>query len=98
MSFDISNTGPRAGDEVAQLYVHQAKCSVIRASKELRGFQRVSLLPGERKTVTLQIPAEKLAFYDDTVHKFVVEPGAFDVMVGSASDDIRLTDQVEVTK
>ncbi|MGA2229283.1 MAG: glycoside hydrolase family 3 C-terminal domain-containing protein, partial [Tepidisphaeraceae bacterium] len=98
VSFDISNTGQRAGDEVAQLYVHQVKCSVVRAAKELRGFQRVSLQPGEKKTITLQVPAEKLAFYDETVHKFVVEPGMFDVMVGSASDDIRLADQIEVTK
>ena len=98
VSFDISNTGQRAGDEVAQLYVHQVKCSVVRAAKELRGFQRVSLQPGEKKTITLQLPAEKLAFYDETVHKFVVEPGMFDVMIGSASDDIRLADQIEVTK
>ena len=72
------------------------KSSVPRPSKELRGFQRLTLQPGEKKTVTLQVPAEKLAFYDETVHKFVVEPGAFDVMVGGASDDIRLTDQVTV--
>jgi len=98
VSVDISNTGPRAGDEVAQLYVHQVKCSVIRAAKELRGFQRVSLQPGEKKTITLQVPAEKLAFYDDTVHKFVVEPGAFDIQIGSASDDIRASDQIQVTK
>jgi beta-glucosidase len=98
VTFDISNIGSRAGDEIAQLYVHQAKCSVVRAAKELRGFQRVSLAPGEKKSVTLQVPAEKLAFYDDTVHKFVVEPGAFDIMVGSASDDIRLAEQVMVTK
>jgi beta-glucosidase len=98
VTFDISNIGSRAGDEIAQLYVHQVKCSVVRAAKELRGFQRVSLAPGEKKSVTLQVPAEKLAFYDDTVHKFVVEPGAFDIMVGSASDDIRLAEQVMVTK
>jgi beta-glucosidase len=98
VSVDITNTGSRAGDEVAQLYTHQVKCSVVRAARELRGFQRVSLQPGEKKTITLDVPAEKLAFYDETVHKFVVEPGAFDIMVGSASDDIRLTDQVQVTK
>ena len=98
VNVDITNVGPRAGDEVAQLYVHQVKCSVVRAAEELRGFQRVSLQPGEKKTITLQVPAQKLAFYDETVHKFVVEPGTFDIMIGSASDDIRLNDQIQVTK
>ena len=98
VSVDTTNTGSRAGDEVAQLYVHQVKSSVVRAAKELRGFQRVSLKAGEKKTITLEVPAEKLAFYDETVHKFVVEPGAFDIMIGSASDDIRLADQIQVTK
>src|SRR5262249_17713619 len=92
----VKNTGDRAGDEVAQLYVHQVKSSVKRPIKELRGFQRVTLKPGEAKTVTFTLPAEKLAYYDVGRHDFVVEPGMFDVMVGASSADIRLRGQVEV--
>jgi beta-glucosidase len=69
---------------------------VKRPNKELRGFQRVSLKPGERRTVTFTLPADKLAFYDVKKHDFVVEPGKYDLMVGSSSADIRLRDQIEV--
>ena len=96
ISVDVKNAGKRAGDEVVQLYVHQVKSSVKRPAKELRGFQRISLKPGEEKTVTLTLPAGKLAFWDEKTHAFLVEPGAFDVMVGSSSDDIRTRDQLEV--
>jgi beta-glucosidase len=93
----VTNTGDRAGDEVAQLYVRQVKSSVKRPLKELRGFQRVSLKPGEAKTVTFPLPAEKLAHYDVGRRGFVVEPGRFDILVGSSSADIRARGQVEVT-
>jgi len=98
VSVDVTNTGKHAGDEVVQLYVHQVKSSVKRPAKELRGFERISLKPGEKKTVTLSLPAEKLAFWDETTHGFIVEPGKFDLMVGASSSDIRLRDQIEVTK
>ena len=62
LSVEIQNTGRRAGDEVAQLYVHQEKASVKRPAKELRGFQRISLQPGEKKTIHCSLPAAKLAF------------------------------------
>ena len=96
VTFDVRNSGSRAGDEVAQLYVHEVTPAVVRPIKELRGFQRISLKPGETRNITLTVPAEKLAYYDETKHAFVVKPGAFDVLVGSASDDIRLHDQVQV--
>jgi beta-glucosidase len=96
ISFEVKNTGPCAGDEVAQLYVHQVKSSLKVPAKELRGFQRVSLQPGETKAVTLTLPADKLAFWDEQTHGFVVEPGVFDVMVGASSADIRLKDQLKV--
>jgi beta-glucosidase len=96
VSVTVKNTGDRAGDEVVQLYVHQVKSSVKRPLKELRGFRRVSLKPGETKTVTLPLPAEKLAYWDVERHGFVVEPGVFDVMVGNSSADIRVRGQVEV--
>jgi beta-glucosidase len=92
----IKNTGDRAGDEVAQLYVHQVKSSVKRPIKELRGFQRVSLKPGEAKTLTFTLPAQTLAYYDVGRRDFVVAPGLYELMVGSSSADIRLRRQVEV--
>jgi len=98
VSVEVENTGKRAGDEVVQLYVHDAKSSVKRPSKELRGFERVSLKPGEKKTVTFALTADALAFYDEKLkHDFVVEPGAYDLLVGSSSADIRATSQFELT-
>ncbi|MEO5562311.1 MAG: glycoside hydrolase family 3 C-terminal domain-containing protein, partial [Chitinophagaceae bacterium] len=94
----IQNTGKVKGDEVVQLYVHDVVSSVIRPSKELRGFQRISLAPGAKQTVSFTVPAEKLSFYDETTHGFIVEPGMFDIMIGSSSDDIRAKGQVEVIK
>jgi beta-glucosidase len=89
VTVEVKNTGERAGDEILQLYVHPVKSSVPWPPKELRGFERVSLKPGETKTVSLALPAGQLAFYDVKTHGFVVEPGAFDIMVGSSSRDIR---------
>jgi beta-glucosidase len=96
VSVDVKNTGKREGDEVVQLYIHDVECSVVRPVKELRGFQRISLKPGENKTVTITVPGEKLAFYDEKTHQFVVEPGTFDVLVGSSSADIRLQGKFDV--
>lgn len=96
LSVTVKNTGKRKGDEVVQLYVHDVASSVKRPSKELRGFERISLNPGEKKTVKFEVPAEKLAFYDEKTHRFVVEPGLFDIMVGSSSEDTRLQDKIEV--
>jgi beta-glucosidase len=96
VSVDVKNTGKRAGDEVVQLYVHQVKSSVKRPVKELRGFQRISLAPGEKRTVTLSLPVQKLAFWDEKSHGFIVEHGVFDVMLGASSADIRLKGQIEV--
>jgi beta-glucosidase len=96
VSLEVENIGKRAGDEVVQLYVHDMECSVKRPTKELRGFERINLQPGGRKTVTFTLPAEKLSFWDVKTHGFVVEPGAFDVLVGSSSEDIRVHGQFEV--
>lgn len=96
VSVNVKNTGEREGDEVVQLYIHDVKCSVIRAVKELRAFERITLQPGETKTVTLKVAANKLAFYDVKTHSFMVEPGVFDVFIGSSSEDIRLKGQFEV--
>jgi beta-glucosidase len=96
ISFDLQNAGARAGSEVAQMYVHQAKSNVVQPIKSLRGFQRVMLEAGETKHVTLALPASQLSYYDVVTHKFIVAPGLFNVMIGSSSDDIRLKADLEV--
>ena len=96
VSVEVENTGKRAGDEVVQLYVHDVECTVKRPVKELRGFSRITLQPGEKKTLTFTLPGEKLAFYDVKTHSFIVEPGAFDVLVGSSSDDVRAQGELTV--
>jgi beta-glucosidase len=96
ISVDIKNTGARAGDEVAQLYVHAQKSRVRRPAKELRGFCRVTVNPGHTKTVTFELAAAQLAFYDVTVHGFVVDPGRYDLLIGSSSDEIRVKAEIEV--
>lgn len=93
---DITNTGSREGDEVVQLYIHELKPAVKRPAEELRGFQRIHLKPGETKKVTLTVPGEKLAFYDENIHAFRVNPGPFEILVGAASDDIRAKADFEV--
>ncbi len=96
VSFDLQNTGSRAGSEVAQMYVHQEKSNVVQPIKSLRGFQRIALEPGTSKHVTLALPASQLSYYDVVSRKFVVIPGIFDVMIGSSSEDIRLRAKLEV--
>jgi len=81
---DVSNTGDREGDEVPQMYVHQRVASVTRPVMALKGFQRVHLNPGEKKTVEFTITPDALSLLDVDMHK-VVEPGQFDVMVGPSS-------------
>jgi beta-glucosidase len=98
VTVDVKNTGKREGDEVVQLYIRDPECSVVRPSRELRAFERITLKPGEMKTVTLKVPGEKLAFYDEKTHQFVVEPGVFEVLIGSSSEDIRLQTKFNVIK
>ncbi|MDN5277822.1 MAG: beta-glucosidase [Clostridiales bacterium] len=89
---DVTNTGKMAGDEVVQLYVHVPAQNVTRPVKELKGFKRVNLEPGQTKTVVFKLPIALLGFYDENMD-FVVEPGKVDVYVGSSSEDIRATGQ-----
>lgn len=96
VSLEVQNTGARAGDEVVQLYVHDVKSSVPQPPQELKGFVRVNLQPGETKTVNLTLPAERLAYWDVKTHAFVVEPGAYQLLVGSSSRDIRGRAKLEV--
>ncbi|HYW34230.1 MAG TPA: glycoside hydrolase family 3 N-terminal domain-containing protein [Balneolaceae bacterium] len=89
VSVPVTNTGQRAGREVAQLYIRDEVSSVARPVKELRGFKKIDLKPGETKTVSFTITPDKLAFYNADM-KYTVEPGIFDIMVGSSSRDADL--------
>jgi len=95
VSFEVKNTGPREGDEVVQLYTRDLVSSVTTYEKNLRGFERVHLKPGETKTVSFVLHPDDLALWDRNMH-FVVEPGKFRVMIGSGSEDIRLTGEFEI--
>ncbi|WP_211352185.1 glycoside hydrolase family 3 C-terminal domain-containing protein [Dinghuibacter silviterrae] len=88
--FTVRNTGKRAGSEVAQVYVHEEKCSVDRPEKELKSFEKVYLEPGASKVVTLTLNKDAFQYYSEAKHKWVLEPGRFDFLVGSSSRDIRL--------
>jgi beta-glucosidase len=96
VSFDLQNTGKYAGEEVAQFYLRDMVSQPIRPIKELKGFQKVMLQPGETKSITFVIDKEKLAFYNDQLER-ITQPGEFRLMIGSASDDIRLQDSFELT-
>ena len=85
VSVDVTNTGPREGDEVPQLYIHQRIASVTQPVMQLRGFQRITLKPGEKKTVEFTITPDALAMLNIDMHR-VVEPGVFELMVGPSSD------------
>jgi beta-glucosidase len=95
VSFDVKNTGAREGDEVVQLYTRDLVSSVTTYEKNLRGFERVHLKPGESRTVAFALTPDDLALWDRQMH-FVVEPGAFRVMIGSSSEDIRLTGEFSI--
>jgi beta-glucosidase len=86
---DVTNTGKLAGTEVVQMYIRDRISSVTRPVKELKGFQKVLLKPGETHTIALDITPELLAFYDVNM-KYVVEPGEFEIMVGNSSRDADL--------
>jgi beta-glucosidase len=86
ISVDVTNTGVRAGDEVVQLYIHDQVASLTRPVMELKGFRRITLHPGECQTITFPITPADLAFLDIDMHR-TVEPGVFDIIVGSSSAD-----------
>jgi len=95
ISFDVKNIGDRKGDEVVQLYIQDEVATVTRPVMELKGFKRLMLEPGEKKRITFRLSVDQLAFYDRHM-RFVVEPGTFKVMIGSSSEDIRLSGRFEV--
>lgn len=95
VSFDLSNKGKVAGEEVVQLYLRDVVSSVVRPVKELKGFQKILLQPGETRRVSFAIDRQSLSFFDHSL-KQIAEPGTFDVMIGGASDAIRLQDSFEL--
>jgi len=89
LSFDLANTGKVAGTEIVQLYLRDMVSSVVRPLKELKGFQKITLKPGEQRRVSFTVDRELLSFFNSKL-TWGAEAGEFKLMVGSASDDIRL--------
>jgi len=96
ISFMVKNTGKRAGEEVVQLYIRDMVSQPVRPIKELKDFKKILLQPGEARRVTFTIKRDELAFYNDKLER-VTQPGTFQIMIGSASDDIRLQKSFELT-
>jgi beta-glucosidase len=94
---NITNNGNIEGDEVVQLYVKDIESSVIQPRKELRGFERVNIAAGETKTVSLTLLNDDFTFWDEKTGEFDIEAGAFEIQVGSSSQDIKFKDIIEIT-
>jgi beta-glucosidase len=89
-SFDVTNTGTRAGADVAQIYVAEARPKVPRPAKELRGFARINLKPGETKTATVILDGRAFSYYDADAKSWHADPGEFQILLGRSSQDIQL--------
>jgi len=98
VSLQLHNSGSREGAEVVQLYLRDVKASVDRPLKELKGFRRVNLKPGETQTVSFTLDQAAMSFYDPGKKDWVAEPGTFEVWIGSSSRDIRLKGSFELTQ
>lgn len=96
LSADVTNTGSLASDEVVQLYVHAQPSRVKRPIKELKGFSRTNLQPGQTQTINFSLPAAELAFWDVTQEKWIIESGLYDILIGRSSGDIRLATTLRV--
>jgi beta-glucosidase len=91
VSVDVTNTGKLAGKEIVQLYVHDQKSGLVRPEKELKGFAKVELKPGETKTVTIPLDFRSFAYYHPAYKMWITEDGDFDLLIGASSADIRET-------
>ena len=85
----ITNKGDQIGSEIVQFYISDIKSSLLRPVKELKGFRKVRLMPGETTTIKYEVTPEHLQFFDDTAHRWVAEPGKFELLIGASSTDIR---------
>ena len=97
VNVDIQNTGSREGSEVVQLYINDVISSVTTPVEELRGFEKLTLMPGETRTVDFTLTPRHLSFLDGNMER-IVEAGIFNVMIGASSEDIRLKGTFEVVK
>ena len=94
ISVDVTNTGNMLGKEVVQVYVHDQISSLMRPSKELKGFAKVELQPGETKTVSIHLDFRAFAFYHPGYRQWITESGEFDLLVGSSSAEIHIVEKV----
>ena len=95
VTFDVTNTGPREGDEIPQLYVHQVVSSTITWEQSLRGFDRIHLKPGETRAVSFSLSPSTLAIWNRDMRR-VVEPGKYEIQIGASSSDLRLKGDLEI--
>ena len=99
VSLKVKNSGKQDGEEVVQLYIRDVKSDLLMPVKQLRKFQRISLLKGKEKTVEFKVkPSEDMCYYDSAKSSFTVEPGAFEIQVGASSEDIRLNQIINIEK
>ena len=98
VSLNVKNIGSRAGEEVVQMYVKHLNSAVARPMKELKGFKRVALQPGETKTVAMELRGGQLAYWDTGQHRFVVEQDKIQIMIGSSSADAKLSKIIRVAQ
>jgi beta-glucosidase len=96
ISFDVTNTGNRAGAAVAQVYVAEKHTSMPRPAKELKGFARLSLAPGEKRRTTVPLDTRSFSFYDVNAKHWRAEPGSYSVLVGGSSEQIELIRDLEI--
>lgn len=91
VTLSVKNVGKNTASEIVQVYVGDQECRLVRPKKELKGFEKVELKPGQAKTVTVNLDQNAFRFYDPAKHQWQIEPGMFKIYVGSSSADIRLT-------
>jgi beta-glucosidase len=96
VSFDVTNTGKVAGAEVAQLYVSDPSAKADRPERELKGFQKVRLAPGETKHVTLSLDSRAFSYWNDSAHKWTIDPGKFILLVGDSSENTPLHSDINL--
>jgi len=97
VSFDITNTGDRAGSEIAQLYVHDLESELVRPLKELKAFEKVWLEPSETTTISFSLPLRAFKYYKESLGEWDFDPGEFEILIGASSQDIRLRDTLFLT-
>jgi beta-glucosidase len=97
VSVDVTNSGKRAGDEVVQMYVEHVGSAVERPIRELRGYRRLTLAPGETATVQMPLPISSLAYWDESSHRWAVEADRARIRVGASSADLRLDRVIRIT-